>query len=187
VDRCLSPVNVLGRIAFLTLVGFAGILLIGPVLGALGAVIGVLAAVIGVCLPFFIIGLLLRLVFWFIFEQGVGRGLVRLFTATVGGVFGLIGGVLGLMIALIRGTWHKLSRFVHWGWFNLSRITCTAAGIMLETTGGAVIVGVLAGLTMHHLPAHQQGQYLAFGIIFGALFGLVVGISNYVPEKPCEQ
>ncbi len=190
--------HLLSKLAFLTFLGFAVIMLTGPVLGLLGVVVGLGVAVLSVILPFAFVGFLIWLPFY-LFDQWrrsqnpVGRQWQAQHPGKRMAQFQQMGQHPG-MGQQQQQMWSPLARRCG----GAVRQTADAAraageqccafghalgGIFLETVCGAATLGILAAFVATELPHRQMENYVVVGILLGSLFGFLIGLANHTPSR----
>ncbi len=185
---------VLSKMAFLTFLGIAAVVLIGPglglvgvALGLMGAALGLVVAVICVALPFAFIGVLVWLPFH-LFDKGrrSRQQLNRLRYAQF--QYQRQSGMGGAQAQSQRQTAMPpaaqrcvgaVRRSTNAAWQHGRTVGRTIGGVLMETLYGAATLGILAGLVATELPHHQAAGYVMAGIGLGAIFGFLIGLANY--------
>jgi hypothetical protein len=175
---------VFSRLAFLAMVGFLAMLLVGPAIAVVAVVVSVAFAILLVLvglflglLPLIAVGFLVCLPFY-IFNHNqhycwrlgsLTRRLSQAFVVMPFQTFGMV------MRGAARRCEAACERTRELGW--------AVAGISLETVSGAVILGSLAALLHTINPEHRLLGQAGIGAAIGAFVGFLVGVGNYWPAR----
>jgi hypothetical protein len=185
VDCLRFATNALGHVAYLALLGFLAIILIGPAAALLGVLISVAAALLSVAvallsalLPFAVIGALIWLPYQLLTHRPtIDRDRVRQ-------------GARAVYQKVVVPPAHWCAQGCRWtaqaapsAWEKCHSALGRAGGVLLETLCGAIILGVLAGLLGAGLGPKHVESYCAVGILLGAGFGFVVGLANHAARQ----
>ena len=156
-ECCTGAAGIFRKIALMTLIGFAVLVLSGPAI-----------AIIATLLPFALVGGLVWLL-----VQGILLG-PRVAAATIRNVFRL---VFGGPLWILKRTWAG----VKWVGGTTLRLAGTALGMLVPTVTGAFLGGVL-GLVggMEHNDADFR---IPAGIMIGAGIGAVAGVLRSRPKQ----
>jgi prepilin signal peptidase PulO-like enzyme (type II secretory pathway) len=157
--------NALSHITCWLAMGFAAVLLIGPILAVVGFVLSLVVAVVSSALPFLVVGFLI----WLPFQLSCQR---KRRPSSAG---------RSVQVTPLHAACERtpVSR-----WEKLRWLVRPVGGIMLETACGAVLLGGLAVLIAHDMRPREREEYLVCGTIIGSVVGLLVGLANYLPATP---
>jgi hypothetical protein len=154
----------------LALVGFAGIILIGPALGLLAAVLGLFVAIFAVLAPFVVVGFLFWLPFRLLFARKRHWPDARDIGATA------MPSTAGSPARWCARGMHEAATWPG----RLRHRLAVLGGVVLEMTCGALIGTGLGWALAYSLTRREAVLYTLLGGLFGAALGLLVGLTNHI-------